>query len=342
MAWIESHEELSVHPKTKRLAGALGVSRVTAVGHLHFLWWWAMKFAQDGDLSRFEADEIAEAAGWEGEPEQFIRALIEAGGRKDEGFLGEDLSLHDWGDYAQRLIERRRANAERMRDARASRRAAHVPNTCAARAGATGPDLTGPNRTGPDLTGPESLKRPGITQPEGARDAPKAASPPAAAADTEVLDRLSALLAGQRGWSPTKAQLLKLAAVANERRLDLEAEGLKMLDWLGSPAGKRRLCTFRFVLNWLERSVPSGPRAQNTSRSPPAANGAARPALPSDADAYFVGPILRWKPELGLDRERGLAAFKAWRASGGQSSGVLNDLTWIDEFAAWQSGRSER
>lgn len=50
MAWIESHQEIWRHPKTKKLARLLGVSVPTAVGHLHGIWYWALDFAQDADF----------------------------------------------------------------------------------------------------------------------------------------------------------------------------------------------------------------------------------------------------------------------------------------------------
>lgn len=99
MAWIESHQELWRHPKTKKLARLLGVSVPTVVGHLHGIWYWALDFAQDGDLHQYDPEEIADAALWEGDPGQFIEALVAAGylDQTDDG-----LSLHDWYDYAGR------------------------------------------------------------------------------------------------------------------------------------------------------------------------------------------------------------------------------------------------
>jgi hypothetical protein len=140
-----------------------------AVGHLHFLWWWALSYAQDGNLADFEDDDVAFAAGWEAEPNQFVAALQKA------GFL-DGRQIHDWLDYAGRLIEKRRENAERMRKARA--RSSHVQRTLPARAGATVPNQTVPNQTVPNST----------TTP------PKSPSPPgaaAAAADAKVVERMT-------------------------------------------------------------------------------------------------------------------------------------------------------
>ena len=109
MAWIESHQELRHHYKTKRLARELKVTVAAAVGHLHFLWWWAVDFAPDGDLSKFDDVEIADAIGYEGkDPSKAKAALISA------GFLDNSehraLMIHDWQEYAGRtLIQREKA-----------------------------------------------------------------------------------------------------------------------------------------------------------------------------------------------------------------------------------------
>jgi hypothetical protein len=93
------------------------------IGHLHCLWYWALDYAKDGVLEGYELWEIAEAALWEGDPDTFIAALRDCGREDDSGFLevGEaGLCIHDWYDYAGKLIEKRVADAERKRVARMS------------------------------------------------------------------------------------------------------------------------------------------------------------------------------------------------------------------------------
>lgn len=158
--WIELHVGLASHPKIARLRRRLGVGVAQAVGHVTLLWAWAVRYAPNGELSRFDADVIADAGGWDDEAGLFVRALIAA------GFLDETLAIHDWDAYVGRLIDRREANAERMRQAREAhkrRRAngassAHVLPDETITSGARAlhvqglPDLTGPehNQTGPD------------------------------------------------------------------------------------------------------------------------------------------------------------------------------------------------
>lgn len=147
MAWIESHQELGRHPKMKKLARILNIAVPTAVGHLHFFWWWALDYAQDGSLSRYDAGDIADAALWEQDAQAFVDAMVEA------GFIDRDqdgtLRIHDWDDYAGRLLDKRRQNAERKRRSRAR----HAPVTRDSR---NGHRATVPNRTVPNHIDTES------------------------------------------------------------------------------------------------------------------------------------------------------------------------------------------
>ncbi|WP_426452028.1 hypothetical protein ACP26L_08145 [Paenibacillus sp. S-38] len=93
--WIESHQELARHPKMKKLARKLRVTVPAAIGHLHLLWWWALDFAPDGNLSRYDREDIAEAAMSEAEADDFIHALTESGWVDEDETSGE-LRLHDW------------------------------------------------------------------------------------------------------------------------------------------------------------------------------------------------------------------------------------------------------
>lgn len=111
MAWIESNQEVGRHPKTKKLARRLGVSLPAAVGHLHYLWWWALDFAQKGNLSKYDNDDIADAMCWDGDSEQLVNALIDVG-YIDCNEHGE-LVLHDWYDYAGKLLEKREKDRAR-------------------------------------------------------------------------------------------------------------------------------------------------------------------------------------------------------------------------------------
>lgn len=181
MAWIESHQELWRHPKTKKLARLLGASVPTVVGHLHGIWYWALDFAQDGNLHQYDPEEIADAALWEGDPGQFVEALVAAGylDQTDDG-----LSLHDWYDYAGRLIEQRearreqdRARKQRQRERKKAReRDGHGEVTEESRGTSDDvthiPYLTQPNQTEQDNTETTTPPSPSSEGSDGAKKSP--------------------------------------------------------------------------------------------------------------------------------------------------------------------------
>lgn len=115
-AWIKSYQALRQHPKTRKLARRLGVRLPEAVGILHCLWWWCIDYAPDGDLTKHDAEDIALACEWEGEPKDIIEHLTSC------GFIdnGDGLRLHDWDEYGGALVVAREKEAERKREGRSS------------------------------------------------------------------------------------------------------------------------------------------------------------------------------------------------------------------------------
>lgn len=170
MAWIESHQELARHPKTRKLARKLGVSIPSVIGYLHLMWWWALDYAQDGDLSSYDLDDLADAMMYEGNSKELITALIES------GFLDLDkdqdrLIIHDWFDYAGKLVEKRRIEAERKRLSR--KRPADVFFMSAGRPADVDGNSTVPNSTKHNSTVPNkhtSAPADVPLAPEGAAD----------------------------------------------------------------------------------------------------------------------------------------------------------------------------
>ncbi len=114
MAWIKSEQALGQHPKLKLLANELKISIPQAVGHLHLLWWWAVDYAENGDITRYK-EFVPFSAQWEGEPTEFTEALIKHGWIDDED---GNLTIHDWVEYTGALIEIRQKDAERKRQSR--------------------------------------------------------------------------------------------------------------------------------------------------------------------------------------------------------------------------------
>jgi hypothetical protein len=108
MAWIQTHQSLVSHRKTLTLADELGTSVPSAIGHLVCLWTWALDNAASGDLSTVRPKTIASAALWRRRPDDFISAMLAAGFL--DGGPDEPLRLHDWDDYAGRLMQQRERN----------------------------------------------------------------------------------------------------------------------------------------------------------------------------------------------------------------------------------------
>jgi hypothetical protein len=127
MAWIESHQSLGTHKKLFALCEKLKIKRSEAIGILHLLWWWALDNAPDGDLSGVSDKVLAEVSG-------YIDGMsIRSGRRVDQrckqygdalrstGFIDSDGTLHDWHNYAGKLIEKRRLTHEQRQKGGKSR-----------------------------------------------------------------------------------------------------------------------------------------------------------------------------------------------------------------------------
>lgn len=102
MAWIESHVEISKHPKTLNLAAQMGWSVREAVGSLHIFWHWCVDYAEDGDLRRYNDAVIASVVALNPEEgARFVKALVECGGEVVSGFVERQpyFRVHDWWDY---------------------------------------------------------------------------------------------------------------------------------------------------------------------------------------------------------------------------------------------------
>jgi hypothetical protein len=116
VAWIESHQSLSRHRKTLRAAALLRTDRHKLIGHLHELWWWALdNVPSDGFLNGTLDAEIEGGAEWDGEPGAFVEALTGAGfiDVRDDGRF-----IHDWYEFAGKLLTRREDNRVRQANKR--------------------------------------------------------------------------------------------------------------------------------------------------------------------------------------------------------------------------------
>ncbi len=125
MSYIQSHQSLADHPKTAGAAELLGIDVPTLIGHLHLLWWWALDYAPDGDLSGFSKQQLCNAMRCKIDANRVISALVTCNPRKGgKGFLerkGRGYVIHDWRDFAGKFLERKEKDAARKREERANR-----------------------------------------------------------------------------------------------------------------------------------------------------------------------------------------------------------------------------
>lgn len=114
MSWIEYHTALRDHWKIKRLATALEVDYLVALGAVSCLWLWAAEYAPTGDLRRFSDEEIRFAARIEAL--KFSKKTLQACHLLTEGQF-----INDWGKHGLKLLQsKRKANREYARRKRNS------------------------------------------------------------------------------------------------------------------------------------------------------------------------------------------------------------------------------
>lgn len=88
MAWIRSDQALLRHPKTILLKALLKIDMDAVVGRLHYLWWWCLDYALDGDLSKHDPKVIEEACNIP------MKTLYRAGFVDSRPYR----RIHDWWD----------------------------------------------------------------------------------------------------------------------------------------------------------------------------------------------------------------------------------------------------
>jgi len=173
MAWIESHQNLATHPKLLAMARELKIDRATAIGMLHLFWWWALDAAPDGDISGINPVDIATIMGWvpadivvtnnvRTRPERdqkLTKTRTELAKTLHEclmncGWIDTNEGrtfIHDWQDYAGKLVAKRDSNKERQKEHRekikSQLRNNDVGVTSHLRHGATEQNRTEPNST---------------------------------------------------------------------------------------------------------------------------------------------------------------------------------------------------
>lgn len=117
MAWIKIDQTLRDHKKVLSVSDSLDIEPVKVTGMLVLIWLWSLDNAPDGSLGGISNRSIARAAQWDGDADEFVEALKNAGLLDISAEGG--LELHDWYEYAGKLVEKREAERERSRLRRA-------------------------------------------------------------------------------------------------------------------------------------------------------------------------------------------------------------------------------
>ncbi len=110
--WIPCHNTIREHWKTYALAKSLNLRAFGAVGIIMSLSVWACDTTEDGNIARFPPEAIARAVDWDGDPKALLGAL-EASELLDRD--GENLFIHDFKDYAGKVIEGRKKARDKKR-----------------------------------------------------------------------------------------------------------------------------------------------------------------------------------------------------------------------------------
>ncbi|MCR5346180.1 MAG: hypothetical protein K6E38_00210 [Fretibacterium sp.] len=266
MAWIEVHQELIQHPKLKRLARMLNVSKFEAAGRLFAFWCWALDYADNGNLSRFDASDIADAMEWDGDPQCLIDAMIECGPGDSSGFIERRdgaLFVHDWNDYMGRLLSMREKNRERQK---------RFQHKKAAVAGAAvmsplsndnitvmspldNRNITGlPNQTVPNQTKQGQKNK----NTDSAPVSPKPAEPILDLEGAQALTTLTQMYELCPDYVPDPPKEIRLVQELQQEHpgVPIVAEFRKARDWLeGKPVKERKKNLRAFLRNWVSNAV---------------------------------------------------------------------------------------
>lgn len=111
-SWQKSDPHLRRHPTFLKFVKLLGINQNLAHGILSGLWSFAFDFAHDGDLSRFDPDDLALSLDWEMDGATVWRAL------RDSGFLESGGKISDWKSWGGAVFSERQRDSERKWDQR--------------------------------------------------------------------------------------------------------------------------------------------------------------------------------------------------------------------------------
>lgn len=305
--WIASPVIWSRDPNVRKLARALGVTRLHALGLLHAIVHYLAEFHQDGCVDDLDDDEVAAACDWRDAPSALLDALVAHGfvDLRDDGRR----YISDWDAIGGRLHRWREANRDRQQRSRSNRKASdgHRDTTRDRHAASHG-DRERDGHADEHVTGSVTLNKSYSTAQhsnsysnstaqldvdgeavDGEEGVAGAASRPAAA-DPRAGDRVLAPASGADaviaacgpawGWTPTPVQRRQLET------LDAEYPGVLAPGYVASDilGGLERLGASkpeRGAIPWIRGCLrASQQRSRDETQSQSSASPSAPPSAP--------------------------------------------------------------
>ena len=248
--------EALTHPKLYHLADLLGCSRVTAIGHLELLFDFVSVQAPEGDIGKWPDGAIAKACDWEGNPAQFVHALVTA--RFVDEVPRYRLLVHDWPEHAQNWVRARLKNTGRTFCAEKLKRRLKPP--LKPPLNSAPPEVEGRLHTIPIQSNPIQTE-PDVLSGELAEPT----APPPVLVFPTVGD-------GPSFWELTEAQVEEWQSLYPG--IEVAAECRKALAWVQANPRNRKTHggMGRFLVGWLNRSQNgargTGGKTHNGSADP--------------------------------------------------------------------------
>jgi hypothetical protein len=119
--WTRVDTGLRDHRKVRRLARKLEIEQAHALGLVVSFWLFSLNNWGHGVVDQ-DPDEIAHAACWDGDPQDLVQGLFDAGFLENKNGVW---LIHDWDNYGGKYIkqvERNRDRAAAWRDEKKERK----------------------------------------------------------------------------------------------------------------------------------------------------------------------------------------------------------------------------
>ena len=112
MSWTRVDTGLRDHRKVRKLARSLKIEQAHALGLVVNFWLFALNNWGKGYVEK-EAEEIAHACVWNGDPGALVSAMLEAGFIKEQSDASNYYVIHDWDNYGGKYIKQVERNRDR-------------------------------------------------------------------------------------------------------------------------------------------------------------------------------------------------------------------------------------